>query len=154
MLVALGVDLHVDVRIGADIVGMVRADLEHHGRTVRPVDQVVAVGFARLEAGAVARAQHLFARIGDQHHLALDHEDELFVVAVPVSLAGPGARLDDGVIDPELGQAGGAPDLIAHLVHAGSIEGHRIARTAAGLARLDVDLLHAVPRFAPPVARA
>src|SRR4029077_15208518 len=96
---------HVDVRINAAVLWVGIADLEHLGRPARLVDQMVAIGVAPPEGGAVAGTQHLFAGVGDQRQLALQHPDEFVLVAVPVTLAGPGAWPDDGQVYSEQGQA-------------------------------------------------
>ena len=47
-----------------------RADFQQQGVAIAAVLQMMAVFVARLEAGAVAGFQNLFAGIGDQHHFA------------------------------------------------------------------------------------
>ena len=83
--VSVGIDGAVTLRIPG-------ADFENPGVTVRTVHQVMAVGDAGLEGRAVAGRERLFALVGHQDNLAVDHEDEFVLVAVPVPLTGPRPR--------------------------------------------------------------
>src|ERR1700748_3774063 len=58
-------DLQVDVRIVDETARPPHADLQQHRLAVGAVLEMVRVGVARLEAGAVARAEQLLARVGD-----------------------------------------------------------------------------------------
>src|SRR5262249_43811879 len=90
----------------AGIVLEAAADFEHDRIALRAVLQAMAVGIAGLEARAIAGAQNLFARIGDQHDLAGHHEDEFVLAGMPVALRRPDAWRDGQEVDTELRQAG------------------------------------------------
>src|SRR5579872_3853269 len=85
--------------------GPARADLEHYDIPLGSILQLMAVGCAGLEPGAVARAQRLFARIGHQDDLTLNDVDELVLGGVPVPLARPASRGQGREIHPELRKA-------------------------------------------------
>src|SRR5579862_8100838 len=91
----------VDVGIDAAVAGIGIADLEHRGGFRRFIDQVVPVGIAGLESGAIARTQRLLAAVADEAKLAFNHPNELILVAVPVALARPAAGRDHGQVDAE-----------------------------------------------------
>jgi len=57
---------HVDVRIGGAVTRDAGADFQHRGVGATKVLQAMAVGVARLEARAVARAKQFGTRIGRQ----------------------------------------------------------------------------------------
>jgi hypothetical protein len=117
---------HIDVRIDAAILRIAVTDLEYPGRAARFVDEVVAIGVAGSEGGAISGMQHFFATVGDQRQLALKHPDQFVFMAVPVTLAGPGAGLDDGQIHAELSQTRVACEPLRRLVEARPVEGRRI----------------------------
>ena len=77
---------------------------------VAAVDEMMAVGDALGEGGAVAGAHHRLALVLDQHRLAVEHDDELVLALVPVALAGDAARLEHDMADAEIrrGRAAGA----------------------------------------------
>src|SRR5262245_27132913 len=79
----LGDDASVGIVAGV-LAAAARADLQQHRLAVRTVLEMMPVGDAGRKAGAVAGAQHRFATALDQHDLALEHEDELVLGAVPV----------------------------------------------------------------------
>jgi len=65
--------VHVDIRVERLIIQrQARADLEHHRLALAAILQVMAVGDAGREAGAVSRPQEFLASIGDQYHFARD----------------------------------------------------------------------------------
>lgn len=106
---------------------------------------MMSVGVALPEGSAVAGAQYLFAGIGDQCQLAIQHPDELVLASMPVTLARPSARLDDSQVDTEQSQPRIACQSLAGLTAAGDVEGTRIV--AAGLSGYggQVELLHFFP---------
>jgi len=57
---------HVNVRISATILRIGIADLEHLGRFAGFIHQMMAVGVATFESGAVPGAQCFLAGVGDQ----------------------------------------------------------------------------------------
>jgi hypothetical protein len=91
----------------------------------------MALGIAMPECGAIPGTQYFFTSVGDQSEFAVQDPDELVLMAVPVTLAGPGAWLNDGQIDAEKGQSCIARQPLTGLIAAGGIEGVRIS--AAGL---------------------
>jgi hypothetical protein len=56
---------HVDVRVRATVLRVGIADLEHLSRPARFIYQVMAVGVATPEGGAIPGAQYLFAVVGN-----------------------------------------------------------------------------------------
>src|SRR5215472_6286763 len=134
---------HVDIGIDAAVVLRIGiADLEHHGVAAGPVDEMMAVGIARLEGRTFAGAQDLLSAIGDEGQLALQHHDELILMAVPVPLARPDARGNAGEIDPEGGEPGGASQAPPAIAETGRIEAWRIVAAALDGDRADIELLH------------
>src|SRR5690606_26122271 len=128
-VLSLGGD-HVDVGIVAGVLGgTARTDFQQHGLAITAVLDLVAVGDARLEAGAVAGAQQGFALVLDQHHLAVQHPDELVFRAMPVALAGPGPGGQAQQIDAELIQADRVAQPPAATRLAGTGEFFRISRS-------------------------
>jgi len=117
---------HIDVRIDAAILAIAVADLEYPGRAAGFIDEVVAIGVAVSERGAISGPQHLLATVGDQRQLTLEHPHQFVLMAVPVTLAGPSAGFDDGQIHPELSQARMAREPLSTLVEARPVEGRRI----------------------------
>src|SRR5690348_4824409 len=103
---------------------------------------MMAVADARLEAGAIARPQRLFARVGDEHRLALQHIHELVFARVPMTLTGPLTGRQAQQVDAELGQAGSVTEAPAPTSLALCIEGRRVAAAEAGGGGFDGDLLH------------
>jgi hypothetical protein len=96
-----GAGNHVNVRVRAQVLRVGIADLEHSGRPAGFVDQMMPIGIATPERGALPGAQCLFASIGNQCQLAIQNPDELVLMAMPVTLTGPGTWLDDGQVDAE-----------------------------------------------------
>ena len=92
---------------------------------------------------AVAGAQDLCARVGDQRQLTLEHPDEFVLVAVPVALARPCPRFDDRQIYAELAQPRVPRKPLARLRAARLIERTGIGATALGWYFLECDLSHA-----------
>src|SRR5258708_32241045 len=86
--------------------------------------------------------QYLFAGVGDQYELALHYPDELILMGMPVTLAGPRTRFDDGQIDAEQGQPRVARQSLAGLSTAGGVEGARIAAASLRGHGGKVDLFH------------
>jgi hypothetical protein len=85
--------MQVDVWIeGFVICRSTRADLENGRRMRGSILEMMAVGYARREAGTVTGSQNLFTSIGHEHDLAVEDVHELILHRVPVPLAGPGAR--------------------------------------------------------------
>src|SRR5690606_35901990 len=110
MKIAARPEHHVDIRIVAAVAaGRPRPDLQQNGLNPRAVLDLVAVGHAGPEPGAVAGPQHRLPLILDQPHLAGDHPDELVLARVPVPLARPGPVGQAQQVDPELVQ----PDRVA-----------------------------------------
>jgi hypothetical protein len=137
---------HIDVRIGAAILRIAVADLEYLGRAARLIDEVVAIGVAASEGGAISGPQHLLAAVGDQRQLALEHPHQFVLMAVPVTLARPGAGLDDGQIHAELSQARIAREPLRGLVEARPVEGRRIVALGLNGYRGEKDLFCHTPQ--------
>jgi len=120
--------MEIDIRIVAFIaIEGRRTDLQHAGQLGGPILQVMAMGFARRERGAVPSAQDLLAVSADQHNLALDDIDELLGMGVPMVLARPRARLQLQEVDAELREAGRLRQAASQLVPAWHIEWRRVA---------------------------
>jgi len=117
---------HIDVRVDAAILRIAVADLEYLSWAAGFIDEVVAIGITASERGAISGPQHFVATVRDQRQLALEHPHQFVLMAVPVTLAGPGAGFDDGQIHPELSQARMARDPLRRLVEARPVEGRRI----------------------------
>ncbi len=96
---------HVDVGIGRDLGRGLGANDEEGGGPVAVVDEVVTIGFARREGGAVAGAHGAFARVLNKGQFALCHDDEFIFVLVPVAQRRQRAGFQCHQIDAELGQA-------------------------------------------------
>ena len=62
----------------------------------------MAVGHTRRKPSAIARAEHFFAKVADQHDLALDYPNELIFGRVPMALACPLAGRHAREVDAEL----------------------------------------------------
>ena len=90
-----------------------RSDLEIDGIAGGAVDQMVAVGNARLEAGRVARPQHGLAFVLDQRQLAFNEKDELVLVLVPMAQRRESAGREHRQVDAELSQAGSIAETLA-----------------------------------------
>ncbi len=80
---------HINVRVDASVSRVRIADFEDFGGTIGSVHQVVAIRVTRLEGRTIAGLQGLFASIGHEGQLTLQHPNELVLMAVPVALAGP-----------------------------------------------------------------
>src|SRR5690606_12453114 len=116
--------------------------------------QLVPVGRAGLEPGAVAGAEHRLAFLLDQHDLALQHPDELVLALVPVSLARPCPGRQAQQVDPELPQA----EPVALPAVASRLARYRmflwISHPVARRRALNVDLRHgrqSIPELRNPV---
>jgi len=59
---------------------------------------------------AIPRPHHGFSLVLNEHCLAFEHDDELVLVLVPVTLAGDAARLERDVTDSEVAEAGDGPE--------------------------------------------
>ncbi len=55
------------------------------------IDQMMAVSLAGGKARGKSGLEDLLALIGDKRHLPFEHENELVLLVVPMSLRGPGA---------------------------------------------------------------
>jgi hypothetical protein len=55
----------------------------------------MAIGIATPEGRAVSGPQCFFARVRDERQFSIEHTDELVLMAVSMTLAGPSTRLDD-----------------------------------------------------------
>jgi hypothetical protein len=117
---------HIDIRIDTAILRIAVTDLEYPGRTAGFIDEVVAIGVAGSERRTIAGTQHFLATVGDQRQIALEHPHQFVLMAVPVTLAGPGAGLDDGQIHAELSQTRIACEPLRRLIEARPVEGRRI----------------------------
>ena len=134
--------VQVDVGIGDLVVAAAVADDQEQDVGVRPIDEAVRVARSGGEAGAHAGPELLRAGIGLQHHLALQHVDELVLAAVCVTVGGLPARNDAREVHAEVLQPGvvAEPAVVAVLVgraqrlgiargvalrHLGRIEGGR-----------------------------
>jgi hypothetical protein len=137
---------HVDVRIDAAILRIAVSDLEYLSRAARFIDEVVAIGVAGSERGAIAGHQHFVATVGDQCQLAFEHPHQFILMAVPVTLAGPGAGFDDSHIHAELSQARTAREPLRRLVEAWPVEGRRIVALGLNGYRGEGDLLRHKPQ--------
>ena len=113
---------HIDVRIDAAILRIAVTDLEYRGRPAGFVDEVVAIGVAGSEGGALSGTQHLVTTVGDQRQLPLEHPHQFVLMAVPMTLAGPSAGFDDGQIHPELSQTRMAREPLRRLIEARPVE--------------------------------
>jgi hypothetical protein len=131
---------HIDVRIDTAILRIAVADLEYLSRAARSIDEVVAIWVAASERSAISGPQHFVASVGDQRQLALEHPHQFVLVAVPVTLAGPGAGFDDGQIHAELSQARMAREPLRGLVEARPVEGRRIVALGLNGYRGEEDL--------------
>jgi hypothetical protein len=94
------------------------------------------------------------ALVLDQHRLAVEHDDELVLLDVPVALAGYAAGLEHDMGDPEIAEArGGRETAVVTLVHQ-RIVGRRIAGAVDLLDRVEVQLGHSRLHVPPKPVRA
>jgi hypothetical protein len=117
---------HIDVRVCTAVLRLGCANFQYLCWPTRFVHQVMAIGITTPKRRAVPSSQYFLAGVSDQRQLAVDHPDELVLMAVPVPLTGPSARLDDRQIDAELCQPRKSSQPLAVLGSAGLVEGARI----------------------------
>ena len=117
---------HIDVGIDAAILRIAVADLQYPGGAAGFIDEVVTIGVTASECRAISAPQHFLASFGDQREFALEYPHQFVLMAMPVTLAGPGTRFDDGRIHPELSQARMASEPLSGLVKTRLLEGRRI----------------------------
>ena len=86
--------------------GMLRLDARH----------VMTVAGPRRVSRAVARAQLLLARIGDEDDSALEHVHELVLERVPMSKGRLAARSERHDIDAEVREPAGVPQAPLHAI--------------------------------------
>src|SRR5262249_54155751 len=98
--------IQIDVRVVRMFAGSARADFKVDRVALRPVDQMMTVGHAGLEAGGIARPQHSLTLVLDQDELAFKHVHELVLVLVPVTQRRSRTRLETCQVDAELRKAG------------------------------------------------
>ena len=79
-----------------------RSNFQIGHRRLGLVDQMVAIGHARLEARAHAGFQQVFARVIDQGDFALKNENKLILVVMPVAVGRPGAGSQCSEVHPKL----------------------------------------------------
>jgi hypothetical protein len=101
--------VHVGVFHGIVVVAI--ADLEIDRRRRTAILELVGVAMARRKARALPRADRALARVCDQDELALDHEDELVLVAVPVPHGRDRARPERRQVDADLREPGRVAEL-------------------------------------------
>ena len=106
-LAAPPAEFHVDVGIDDLVLLAAAPDLEIGRRPVGAVDQVMAVAPAGRKARDHAGPHRLLAGVCQQDELAVDDEDELVLVAVPVALRRPAAGRQMHEVDAELGEPEG-----------------------------------------------
>jgi hypothetical protein len=87
---------------------------------------VVAVRHAGLEAGGVAGAKDGLALVLDEHELAFEHDEELVLVLVPVSLRGRRAGFSRTRLTPNCVPA--APHRLSALEPSGPLTASAIGR--------------------------
>ena len=146
-------DLQVNVWIERGVIrGASAADFEHDSLASRAILQVMSVGDAGPEAGAIAAAQHLLAIVSDQRHLALEYEDKLILLRVPMTLARPGPRRQAQQVHAKLRQFSGVAQPSANPFPTWAIERRGVTRADNGGNRIDVDLFVMSPPqlFAEP----
>src|ERR1700733_7304334 len=103
---------------------------------------MMAVGIATPERRAVPPAERFFAGVGNQCQFTIEHPDEFVLMAVPMTLAGPGSVLDDFYVHAELRQPRKTCQPPAGLSAAGLIEGTGIGTTTLRRHNAKVDFLH------------
>jgi hypothetical protein len=69
-----------------------RSYFENQRPGARSILQVMSVGVASKEGGAIARAQDFLTPFCNEHNLPLQNVDELLRQSVPMPLTGPGSR--------------------------------------------------------------
>src|SRR6185437_1019407 len=119
-------EVHVTVGIVSGIGRVAVAHLQVQRRGAAAIDELMAVAAAGREAGTHAGAQHLLACVAAQHHLALEHINELVLVRVPVAHGGLLARRQPRQVDADARQ----PERIA--------EAALVARQHARAVRLGI----------------
>ena len=86
-----------------------RSDFQIGDRRFGLVDKMVAIGHARLEARAHAGLQQMFASVIDQGDLALDNENKLIFIVMPVAVGRPCTGSQGREIYPKLRQIKNIP---------------------------------------------
>jgi hypothetical protein len=105
MGIALGIEDHVDIGIFARIHFIAAAADDHEdaigsGAVVQPVAILDPCG----PCNDIAGADHDLSRILDQHCLACQHDQQLVLLPVPVSLRGVGIGLQHDMAGPQMSQ--------------------------------------------------
>lgn len=103
---------------------------------------MVAVAAVFGEGGAVAGLEQRLAAVLDQRQFALQHIDELVLMAVPVALARPAAGRQRHQVDAEILQPAGIAEAAAGAPGARLVEGGRVTGAFADGDGLHVDLGH------------
>src|SRR5882672_3267813 len=102
----------------------------------------MAIAGAFRKRRTITCVQQRLAAVFDEHHFALEHIDELVLVAVPVALAGPAARRQRHQVDAEIAKAARLAQAPPCTCNTGRIEWRRIARTLTCRYGGDVDFWH------------
>ena len=87
---------------------------------------MMAIGITTPERRAVPGAQCFFTGVSHQRQLTIEHPDEFVLMTVPMTLAGPGARLNDSHVHAELSQSSITCQPLTGLSDARFIKGTRI----------------------------
>jgi len=98
-------DDQVHIGIGGGFLRGLGADDDEAGGTVSLVEEVMPVGIARGEAGAVAGVHGFRARVGDHGAGAFGDEDQFILVRVPVAQRGHCAGIQHDDVDAVMRQA-------------------------------------------------
>src|SRR5262245_27573658 len=95
----------VVIRISCAVTGRAIADLEIHDVLATPIDEMVRVACARLEARTHARRELGLAGIGDERRPSFEDIDQLVLLRVRMSQSRDRVRRQAREIDTEIRQA-------------------------------------------------
>src|SRR5262249_42798384 len=116
--------------------------LEIDSDGIAGVLQMVSIARALGEGRAIASAEKRLAVVLDQDKFALEDEDELVLMTVPMALAGPLARRQCHQIDSEVPESSSVTEGLPGAPSARIVKGPRVASADALGNRCCVDLRH------------
>lgn len=97
--------LQVVIGVGDRIARCALADFKVENVSIRSVDELMGVCGACPEAGTHARCQQSFALVGDEHRIAFQDVEELFLLRVGMTQGGARTWNEASEVDSKIGQA-------------------------------------------------
>src|SRR5260221_10480562 len=102
---------------------------------------MMAVGIAGEKRGAISRMKDFLAAFRSEDNLSLQDVDEFLRQGVPMTLAGPGARLQFEKVDADLLQPCRHRQPMSNFVLTRRVEGFWVSRASRNEDARDIDLL-------------